>query len=157
MVSVGALSATRSVLRVDVLGDDQPAKAAGDIVPVTPYLLVTVVPWSAVVTSSGKPMTVAVTDHAKIAEIAALVNGLPRFGAEVRNCAMIAGVRLVLDFKDTENGATRATVETRQGSCADVLITVGGVRGPNLDSSVVHFEGGLTGRVSSILGLAPTR
>jgi hypothetical protein len=152
-VSVAPLSAQRAVLRVDAEDVYRLSKPAAEAVPATAYLLATVQPVGGVAAPEADARILTVTDRATIAKLAGLINALPREVDSVHSCPIDRGGKIVLAFKDSANGAARATVVIGLSGCPDVAVTVGGVQQPDLDPGAVTAKDGLSGEVAGLLGV----
>lgn len=154
---VGPLSATRAVIRLDAEVAYRPVKPRSETVPAAPYLLLTVQPRGDTATAWARPTVTVITDRAKIAAVARLINALPTDFGGVHSCPAFLGPLLTLDFKTVAAAPAPAEVAVDSGGCGTVRVTVGGVRQPNLDpADSSGSEGGLVGHVASILGVPLT-
>jgi hypothetical protein len=132
-IRVGALPGGRSVVRLDVVEIYRPAKPAGDTVPATAYLAATLSPGG---NPPGAPRTVAVTDRAVIAKIAALVNALPTAAqGGVYSCPAAQGGDLALAFGASASSAPLARVDILLSGCQGVTVTLGHTAEPGLDDT----------------------
>jgi hypothetical protein len=147
LVSAAAYGTNQVAIRVDSEVTWLPAKPAGERVPGSAKV-VTITPLT-----FGPPAAddhpVTITDPAKVAEIAAVVDGLPVFPPGVMSCPVDFGGGVRLTFRATLAGPTLAVVTSGTSGCGAVQVTVSGKRMLTLSQG-----GELVARIRSITGLS---
>jgi hypothetical protein len=130
IVSVADLGGGKTAIRVDAEVSYQPARPAGEKVPVT----ATVVTITAVSGYSGttSPPPATITTVPVVRKLAALVNGLQLSTAPPdAPCPMFPGLVLRLTFRATAGGQPLAIAEG-PGGCDTLALTVAGKEWPLL-------------------------
>jgi hypothetical protein len=129
IVSVAGDGPGRTAIRADAEVDWEPAKPAGERIPVTAEVVtISQVPGISMLTgkpaaASSRPVTV--TDPAKVARIAAVVDGLPLFPPGTWSCPSDTGKGIKLTFRAWVRGPVLAVVTGDDAGCGGVSVTVG--------------------------------
>lgn len=175
LVTVAALGADQTVIRVDAQDTWLPAKPSSERIPAAGVLTARatyrmhpmrgpdgspavrapangqgVRPPLHVppVVAAANPLVTTVTDSGKIARIAALIDALQVVQPGPRNCPMDNGSGISLTFRSSVNGPIVAQVTASATGCRDVSVTVHGKPQP-----VLNGGSGLIKQINSVLGV----
>jgi hypothetical protein len=108
----------------------QPVRTTQELVPAAAKLIVTVRPGDNESTQS--PMSVTVTDPARIAGVTKIINALPLVSG-VENCPFDDGRGLRLTF-ESAGGAILAEADMNAAGCQTTALTIGSVRAALTDT-----------------------
>lgn len=124
VVEVVSIGDGRTAIRVDAEVGWQPSRSASRQVPPAARV-VTIAEETTMETGAGMPSPVTITDPAKVARLAALVNTLPisPFNGTAVSCPAAVGSFLLLTFRASTGGQVLATVHTDQSCGVTVLST----------------------------------
>lgn len=118
-------------LRVDAQVVWTPARPASEVVPsAARAVTLSVLPNIDVHTKVPGPVTITSPDQVRA--LAAFINGLPEFPAEVFSCPADFGDALVLTFRARAGGPALAVATIGLSGCEGVDLTVGGKEQPGL-------------------------
>jgi len=121
----------RTAIRVDAEVSWEPPKPAGERIPAAAKVVtITPIAGSKPLPAADRPVTV--TDPAKVAKIAAAVDGLPLFPPGVFSCPADFGHSVLLTFRGTRSGPALAEVTSQAGGCGAVTVTIKGRTMPTL-------------------------
>jgi hypothetical protein len=151
LVDVAAAGGGRTAIRVDAQVVWLPARPAAERMP-RQARVVTVAPVFGVGSVSARDRradpAVTITDPAKVAAIAAVVDGLPVFPPGTMSCPADFGSKIRLTFRASRNGPVLAQVTGDDSGCEGVSVVVGGTSQPALGDG-----GSLQRDVLSIAGI----
>jgi hypothetical protein len=131
VVSVADIGADRTAIRVDAEVDWLPPKPAAERIPEAAKV-VTITPVAGLRPLPAEDRPVTVTDPAKVARIAAAVDGLPLFPPGVFSCPADFGRVMRLTFRPSPGGPVLAVVTSEDGGCGAVQVDIGGKSMPAL-------------------------
>jgi hypothetical protein len=147
VVAVARYTAGQTALRVDAQVVWLPPKPAAEQIPASARV-VTITAIPGVGPPAGYDQPVTITDPAKVARIAAVVNALPVFPPGMMSCPMDQGRAMRLTFKAAPAGTVLAVVTGEIAGCGGVAVTIGG-------KPMLTLRGGypMQQQVSAIVGL----
>ncbi len=126
-VSVAGDGTGQVAIRVDAEVVWVPGKSAAERIPAAAKV-VTIAPvpgeGGGPVSASGQPVTI--TDPAKVARIAAVVDALPVFPVGRMSCPLLRAEAMQLTFKATPTGSALAVVTGDTTGCGTVAVSVHG-------------------------------
>jgi hypothetical protein len=136
IVSVAGDGPGATAIRVDAEVDWEPARPPGERIPAAARA-VTIAQIPGMNGLTGKPAApssrpVTITGLAKVARIAAVVDGLPLFPPGTWSCPSDTGQGIKLTFRAWAGGPVLAVVSGDDGGCGGVSVTVGGRSMPAL-------------------------
>jgi hypothetical protein len=147
LVSVAGDGPGKVAIRVDAQVMWLPAKPAAERVPAAAKIVtITHVRGSQPQQAGDVPVTI--TDPAKVARIAAIVDGLPVFPPGIMFCPLSDGSGMRLTFRATLSGPALAVVTAATGGCGAVAVTIGDKPMPTLDRPASFQQ-----QVATIAGL----
>jgi len=138
--------ADRTAIRVDAEVSWEPPKPADERIPAAAKV-VTITPIAGYQPLPAGDRPVTVTDPAKVAKIAAAVDGLPLFPPGDFSCPTDFGRSMLLTFRATRSGPALAEVTSQAGGCGAVTVTIKGKtmpilwHGPQLEQQVKGIAG----------------
>jgi len=128
-------SADRTAIRVDAEVNWELAKSPDERIP-SAAKVVTITPVAGLRPLPAADRPVTITDRAKVAKIAAAIDGLPLFPRGALFCPADYGRSMVLTFRAKLSGPVLAEVTSQTGGCDAVTVTIGGRSMPALGDGI---------------------